>query len=189
MSIENNHWVPSIGDPTITGWVTVAVYFIVAVICFKATQTSKHNSEKSIKNLWLFLTLFLIALGINKQLDLQTLFTQISRSLAIEQGWYKDRRMIQISFILLIGLTGIVSIAFLLKTYRNSTSAIKIVLTGCVILFVFILIRASSFHHMDAFINLKLAEIKMNGLFEIAGLTIIGFGALKYLQEMRANCT
>lgn len=180
MSIKNNHWVPSIGDPTIIGWVTVAVYFIVAVICLKAAFTS--NSEKSIKNFWLFLTFFLIALGINKQLDLQTLFTQIGKSIAIEQGWYKNRRLVQLGFIILIGLIGVTSIALLLKIYKNSTSAIKISLIGYIILFAFILIRASSFHHMDTFIS-----IKMNWLLELGGLATIGIGSFQYSQAKNTN--
>jgi len=43
MSVENGKWIPGIGDPTIIGWITVAVYFIVALICLKAAFTS--NSE------------------------------------------------------------------------------------------------------------------------------------------------
>lgn len=192
MSIENNHWVPSIGDPTIIGWVTVAIYFIVAVICLKAAFTSKldgnqnkSNQEKSIKTFWLFLTFFLIALGINKQLDLQSLLTQIGKDLAIAQGWYKDRRVVQMGFIILIGLLGVTGSAILLKIYWNANTAIKIAFTGSVILFVFILMRASSFHHMDIFINMKLAGMRMNGILELGGLAIIGTGGFRYFYSKK----
>jgi len=183
MSIENGRWVPSIGDPTIIGWVTVAVYFIVAIICLKATFTS--SSEKSIKNFWLFLTFFLIALGINKQLDLQSLLTQIGKGIAIEQGLYKDRHIVQAGFIILIGLLGVTALTFLIKTYRNTNFSIKTALTGCVILFSFILIRASSFHHMDIFINMKLVGVKMNWLLELGGLAIIGVGGFRYFYNKK----
>ena len=183
MSIENGRWVPGIGDPTITGWITVAVYFIVAIICLKATLAS--SSEKSIKNFWLFLTFFLIALGINKQLDLQSLLTQIGKGIAIEQGWYKNRHIVQLDFIILIGLIGVTGIALLLKIYKNSSSAIKIALMGCVILFAFIFIRASSFHHMDIFINTRLAGVKMNWLFELGSLAIIGLGGFQYFHSKK----
>ena len=183
MSIENGRWVPGIGDPTIIGWVTVAVYFIVAIICLKAAFTS--NYEKPIKNFWLFLTLFLIALGINKQLDLQSLLTQIGKDMAISQGWYKDRRLVQAGFIILIGLLGITALTFLIKTYRNANFSIEIALTGCIILFSFILIRASSFHHMDIFINMKLVGVKMNWLLELGGLAIIGLGGFRYFYSKK----
>ena len=181
MSIENGRWVPSIGDPTIIGWVTVAVYFIVAVICLKAAFTS--NSEKSIKNFWLFLTFVLIALGINKQLDLQILLTQIGKGIAIEQGWYKNRRAVQAGFIIFIGLTGVSTLIFMIKTYRNINSSVNIALTGCIILFSFILTRASSFHHMDILINMKLADIRVNEILELGGISIIGIGGIRYLYN------
>ena len=183
MSIENGRWVPSIGDPTIIGWVTVVTYFIVAIICLKAAFTS--SSEKSIKNFWLFLTLCLIALAINKQLDIQSLFTQIAKDTAISQGWYKDRRLVQIGFIILIGLLGITALTIIIRTYRNTSSSVKIALAGCVILFVFILVRASSFHHMDIFINMKFAGVKMNWLLELGGLTIIGTGGFRYFYSKK----
>lgn len=68
MGVNAGRWTPSIGDPTIIGWVTVVVYFIVASICLKAALKAKLDSDKTIKNLWLFLTVFLIALGINNNL-------------------------------------------------------------------------------------------------------------------------
>lgn len=188
MSIESDRWVPGIGDPTVIGWVTVAVYFVVALISLKATFLSQQNNlakcnsrqDKSIKVFWLFLTFFLIALGINKQLDLQSLLTQIGRDIAKSHGWYKDRRLFQTGFIILIGVIGITSLTLLIRTYRNTCYSIKIALTGCAILFIFILIRASSFHHMDIFINMKLIGIKMNWLLELGSLAIIGLGGYRY---------
>lgn len=181
MSIENGRWAPSIGDPTVMGWVTVAVYFTVAIICLKAATT--ENANKSEKHFWFYLTFFLIALGINKQLDLQSLLTQTGKDLAIAQGWYKDRRFMQMGFIILIGLLGVTGTIVLLKTYRNAKTSIKIALVGCIILFVFILARASSFHHMDIFINFKFIGVKMNWLLELGGLAIIGTGSYQYWRN------
>lgn len=181
MSIENNHWVPSIGDPTLIGWLTVAVYFIVALIFLKATVISKNDNP--IKVLWGFLTLSLIFLGINKQLDLQTLFTLIGKSLAIEQGWYQYRKITQITFIVLVGLIGTTGLILLFKKYKSTSFEIKIILIGCMVLFSFILIRASSFHHMDVFINMKIIGARMNAILELGGLSIIAAGVLKYLYK------
>ena len=181
MGIENGRWVASIGDPTVMGWITVAVYFTVAIICLKAATT--ENANKSEKHFWFYLTFFLMALGINKQLDLQSLLTQTGKDLAIAQGWYKDRRFIQMGFIILIGLLGVTGTIILLKTYRNANTAIKIAFVGCIILFVFILMRASSFHYMDIFINKELAGVRMNGILELGGLAIIGVGGFLYFYN------
>ena len=187
MSIENGRWVPSIGDPTIIGWVTVVAYFFVAVLCLKAAFTpninESSNTKNSIKTFWLLLSFFLIALGINKQLDFQTLLTQIGRDLAKSQGWYEYRRIFQLVFIIEIGLVGIVALTAFNKTYRNTCSSIKTALTGCIILFVFILMRASSFHHIDILINIKLAGIKMNWILELGGLAVIGIAGYRYTKN------
>ena len=185
MTVENGRWAPGIGDPTVIGWITVIVYFSVAVICLKAALTPAQNNnqkqEKSIKTLWFFLTLFLIALGINKQLDFQTLLTQIGRDIAVEQGWYEKRRVVQLYFVSMIGIMGILALTFLIRTYRDTCASIKIALAGCIILFVFIVIRASSFHHVELFIDMKLAGVKMNWLLELGSLAIIGSGAYRYM--------
>ena len=52
------------------------------------------------------MTWLVCALGVNKQLDLQTLFTQLARDLAMAQGWYEERRRYQVAFIIAIGLLG-----------------------------------------------------------------------------------
>ena len=178
MNIENGRWAPGIGDPTIVGWVTFFVYFAVAVICIKAAITA--DSKKPEKQFWLYLTIFLIALGINKQLDLQSLLIQIGRDIAIAQGWYKDRQIFQIFFILLLGLSGITGIFILIKKYCCTNNAIKIAFIGCATLFVFILIRASIFQHIDILLNIKLADIRVYGALELGGLVIIAIGGNRY---------
>lgn len=190
MSANNIRWSPGIGDPSLIGWVTFGLYFIVALICLKSalvSSTEKHSttlySAKPLKTFWLVLTFLLIFLGINKQLDLQTLLTQIGRNISLYQGWYEYRRPVQFIFILTIGLLGVTTLAFLIKTYRDTCSSIKIALTGCVILYVFIIIRASSFHHMDIFSDFKFITIKINSLLEIGGIVIIGVGGYKYAKQ------
>ena len=191
MSIENERWVPGIGDPTIIGWVIVALYFVVALICIKAVFVSVNNkqhetihdnfpSEKSIQLFWLSLVFILILLGINKQLDIQTLFVQIGRDMAKLHGWYEYRRMIQLIFITFIGIIGISTLTILIRTYRNSPSAVKVSLLGSIILFTFILLRASSFYHIGDLINIDLSSIRINEILELGGLIIIGVGGYQF---------
>ena len=114
------------------------MYFIVALICLKAAfisklDNNKSNQENSIKNFWLLLTFFLITLGINKQLDLQTLITQVGRSITISFGWYDNRHLIQLIFIFLISCSGILTLIILIKILYKSCVSIKASLLGCAI--------------------------------------------------------
>jgi len=122
-------WTPTIGDPTFVGWLTVAAYFLVGALCLRAFMAEKSGKSRPYlasifalvrvmkrswpapplparrAGIWLVISGLMFALGVNKQLDLQTLLTDLARALAHYQGWYDDRHPIQIFFILLM-LTG-----------------------------------------------------------------------------------
>jgi hypothetical protein len=103
--------------------------------------------------LWTTLAALLLLLSINKQLDLQTLLTQIGRDLAKSQGWYEQRRIVQewfIGGIVFGGMAGLCVIAWLFRGcfWRNALA-----LVGMLILIRFVVIRAASFHHVDGFLG------------------------------------
>ncbi len=102
------NWSPKIGDPTVMGWVTVAAYFLAAWLSYRAYRAAHEDVEPhpGVRRLWALLTGALVLLGINKQLDLQTAFTETGRWLAHSQGWYDDRRPVQAVFIALFCLLG-----------------------------------------------------------------------------------
>src|SRR5687768_5262697 len=88
---EANQWHPGIGDPTFMGWVTVAMYFLAALLCARAAFALPPRSLKSQERVfWFFLCVVLLFLGVNKQLDLQTWLTLTGKRVAIAQGWYEQ---------------------------------------------------------------------------------------------------
>ena len=96
----NDRWQPGIGDPTFMGWLTVFAYFSACILCWKAALKARRVGSAgfwSRENLfWLLFSCFMLLLGINKQLDLQTWFTLFSKHLAQEEGWYEERRVFQL---------------------------------------------------------------------------------------------
>src|SRR3954468_15751872 len=82
--IIDGQWRPGIGDPTLLGWTTVVAYFAAALACGR-TAAAKGGRPTPF---WSLLSLLLVFLGFNKQLDLQSVLTEIGRRLAREQGWY-----------------------------------------------------------------------------------------------------
>ncbi|MGB5076176.1 MAG: hypothetical protein WBO17_01695, partial [Sphingorhabdus sp.] len=102
-------WQPGIGDPSFMGWLTVIAYFGAAFLSFRAaiianTKSVDHRSPANTEQIfWFAMTVILIFLGINKQLDLQSLFTAVAREIAKSQDWYSDRRVYQILFIKFLG--------------------------------------------------------------------------------------
>jgi hypothetical protein len=167
-------WRPGIGDPTIGGWVTVVLYFLAVWSTYK-TYRSIYSPKEGW--LWLLISLMFVALGINKQLDLQTAFTEIGRIVAFEQGWYAERQTVQIWFIVGVAIASLlIAIGLLILAYDTSFAA-WIALMGMVIVLAFVLIRAASFHHIDQFIGERILGLKWNWVLEMGGISIVLFGS------------
>ncbi len=181
-------WSPGIGDPSVMGWLTVLAYFICAFKALRVTRNYELIFNAPIlrqKWLWAALTAAMVFLGINKQLDLQTLFTATARWLALEQGWYAERRSMQIAFIATIGVLGLVSMCFLLFFYRASIKRHLLAIVGICLLLVFVFARATSFHQMDHIIGMQLLGLKLNWVLELGGIALIYINARKLLWQRR----
>ena len=88
----DDRWSPQIGDPTVAGWGTVVAYAVCAVLGFMALTRAQDKRERIF---WGLVTLAMLSLGVNKQLDLQSMLTAAGRCLSQLQGWYEERRVFQ----------------------------------------------------------------------------------------------
>src|SRR4051812_27007007 len=90
-------WHAGIGDPTVIGWVTAAAYAVAAWLALKTgLQTGpKDVANRGRRRLGLGGAGLMAFPGPNKQLDLQTLFTDIGPFFAVDEGWYEGRRGVQ----------------------------------------------------------------------------------------------
>lgn len=173
-------WTPKIGDPDITGWVTVLVYVACLVL---AVQVVRRRPGGAARGLWIGIAVLMAALAVNKQLDLQTALTATGRCMARAQGWYDNRALVQLGFI--VGLVAIV-VAVLIgaaKSLRGQMRKNGLALLGLAILCCFVLVRAVGFHHVDSLISMNFANIKFNFWFENAGLVLIAINAWLLLRR------
>jgi len=163
------------------GWVTVAAYLAVAVLC-GAVARRGH-----LVWFWGGLAVVLVLLGINKQLDLQSLGTQMARDLARQQGWYARRRGVQQVFVLGVLATGVVFLGAMTYLLRGTWKRTGLALFGLVFLFAFVLIRAASFNRVDMLIGVQIGGLKMNWILELGSLLLIGLGAAWNLRDHGAR--
>ena len=180
-------WRPEIGDPTVVGWVTVVVYIVAAGMSVAMFSRSKQLFAyhyypgiviRKQQLFWLIFTIVLAFLAVNKQLDLQSLFTEIGRCVAKEQGWYNTRRGVQTAFILGMGVMGIAAILLLFLYFRQILKDNWLAIVGFCLLVTFVFMRAASFHHFDEFIHSRIFGMKMNWILELFGLVCICAAAL-----------
>lgn len=175
-------WSPGIGDPTIGGWVTVALYAGVAWSCLRILHLESKRQLMMSTNerlIWRLLMLGMIFLGINKQLDLQSALTEMARIMAIEQGWYSNRRQYQEAFIAAVPVAGLTALAAMLILVWDAPRPTLWACAGAAGLMVFIAIRATSFHHIDEILGWHLVGLPLNWVLEMGSLILLGASARK----------
>lgn len=175
----NGRWEPGIGDPTVAGWITVATYAVAMVLCYRCYRKMPAGPERQF---WLGVTLVMTLLGINKQLDLQTWFTQFGRDMALEHGWYQRRRMVQVVFIGWLVLLGVVTHQWLFDWLKHLSHHARRAATGLLVLTIFVVVRATSFHHVDRLLGISLDGLRVNVLLELGGIGLIVLAARACLR-------
>lgn len=173
-AIRDGDWHPGIGDPNWTGWLTVLAY--VAAAACAVRQYRKHRKLGMDAKFWLMLTALLLFLGINKQLDLQSWFTEVMKQSAVAHGWYAQRRIYQYAFVVMAGAAMLFLLLILRLRLASSWRRFKLTWLGLVLLGNFIIIRMASFHHVDIFINQYVLGVKLNAWLELSALLLVMLG-------------
>jgi len=128
---------------------------------------------------WGGLAFGLLFLGINKQLDLQSLFTAVVKIVAYEQGWYAIGQRAQVYFILVMGLVSLVLLASLAWQMRHQWRRYWLILLGLLFLARFIIVRAASFYAVPLpELSRLTGGIKVTWLLEILGSFLIAVAAI-----------
>jgi len=170
-------WSPGIGDPTVMGWVTVAAYAGATVLCAFAARGAESANGKRSGWFWLSLAVVYLLLGINKQLDLQSLLTEIGRISAHAGGWYEQRRVIQLVFIAGVIAAGAVGWFGLMMTAPWRSWPRSLALLGTTFLIGFVIVRAASFNRVDALLGTTWLGMRGNWLLELPGILLTAGGA------------
>lgn len=186
------------GDPRAGGWLIFFSYFAVAVLCTRAFQASLigsrlagdyPNPERRTKDrkaayrasflFWGIVIALFVFLGINKQIDLQTWLTEVGRRIAIAQGWYEQRATVQTIFVLTIAVTGVVTLAVLLKLTRDLLPRHVLAFAGLALLAVFLIVRAASFHALGPAMDYQFVGMRLSWYLEISGIFAVGTCAIR----------
>jgi hypothetical protein len=136
-------WHLQAGDPTPTGWMITGLYLAVTIAC--AVHAAAMPGTRHRKG-WSMLALVLLLMGINKQLDLQTDFNAFGRMFLLSHGWYVFR---QTGKKLIVAGTFVSGSILMMLTAWKMKWVLRhywLVITGILMLFSFIILRASSLY-------------------------------------------
>jgi hypothetical protein len=168
------HWRPQIGDPTLMGWFTVWAYAAAGLL---ALLTARPRGGAPWNKAWLTVAVGLAFLCVNKQLDLQSLLTDLGRELFRSLGLYEARRTFQKLFVFAaLGLAA-AGAGWVTWHYRAFCGRNRLLVAGLFFLLTFIVVRAISFHHVDKFLGTRVAGMKLNWMLELTGIGLVAAAA------------
>ena len=173
-------WRPSIGDPDFMGWLITGSYLFGALVAWLVVLPLDRE-EKEVGRFWKLIAVLMTFLGINKQLDLHVLLTEMARQASKAGGWFEQRRVVQLWFIVVMGSLAIaVFLGFALR-YRELFRRFPLAFGGVIFLLSFIVIRGASFHHFDQILLVNYFGMRVNQLMELTGIYLVVFAGI---QEM-----
>lgn len=172
------------GHLTALGWITFALYMVAAVLSFRGAIIARAHNSAAIGRIWNWLGAILAVLGLNKQLDLQTLLIEFGRLVARREHLYEYR--IELHALFFLGfIVGIIAVLVLLIVrlpvqIRCFGRQLPLAAIGCILVCVYIVIRAASIDHVDQMMRLDFERIPFLWLLEASGLTLIIVQALRH---------
>jgi hypothetical protein len=172
-------WQFRLDNPTILGWTVVAAYLTAAFFCCRAALKSPDASPRSFACVWWLTAAGLTFLGINKQLNLQTLMIVIGRNVSSAGQWYGERRRVQLAFSAIFAACTLGALAWFSWRFREFFKNNHLALAGTAILVVFVVLRAATINHTDAFLRVNLKDEHWAWVLEIAGSILIAINALQ----------
>lgn len=178
-------WTPAIGDPTLLGWTITLAYAIAtwmalraAAVAMRARATGsprngRHDSRQReyLVRFWCFVACVVAVLCVNKQLDLQTLFTESAREIAKSGGWYRERKSVQVTLLaVLFGLSVLLAL-WMLWILRPSLQRVWMAICGLVVLAAYVAMRGTSHHAVDQV--LSAGPVPLRNSLELIGIALI----------------
>lgn len=184
----DGRWEIGIGDPTPMGWITVAAYAAAAVLAWRNVGAARRTAVP--ESFWIALTVLMVVLGVNKQLDLQTWLSHVGRDMALEQGWYEQRRVVQAVFVAALAGGALATVLWARRQWHTLWHEYRAAFVGACVLLAFIVIRAASFHHIDMILRSDLGATALHRVLEVVGVLIVAAGsawwhAMHYLRVKR----
>jgi hypothetical protein len=187
-AIKEGYWIRYAGDFTFTGWFITAIYFIVFLLCILYLSKLNKNPakhEKPYVHFRIFLTGCIFLLGLNKQIDIQLLITDIGRTYSQAHGWYETRKYFQVEFLAVFSTIGLGLFFILCKALKNIWRSVFLPVTGLFILFSFVIIKASSLHILEHYFDKRIGGFNLFDISELTGLLCIGLSLI--ITDRRFN--
>lgn len=178
----DGRWVPGVGDPTPVAWVVVGIYVLAIVAAGRNLVVARRSGQPA--DFWGLLAVLLLLLGVNKQLDLQTWFIETGRDLALAQGWYEWRRIVQWIFVAMLLAAMVFSILRVRERWADLWHQYRLACAGVCLLLVFVFLRAANFQHVDELVGIEVGGGRRTKALEPLALLLIAWACDRWHRRI-----
>ena len=162
------------GDATPLGWLITVGYLLTAVRSILAARAAKSFRSEATAHPWWWIAGFALLLGINKQMDFQTLFIEWGRAASRSLGAYEHRRLIERGFLIVAGISVLLLMAHWIRHYRGFVRGHWLLFCGVAVILVRCGLRAAGILHAGDETDDALPRL---GLIEALGVSLMLAGA------------
>ena len=162
-----------LGDPTPLGLAMTALYVLAsALLLTLALRRSGWGQGERL--LWSAVGLGLVALTLNKQLDLQQSVIWTGRCVARAEGWFEQRLVFQRLFGSAMLLLMALGLGWLVWKCRLALAANRVLLVGLVLLSLFVALQIARFEQLAGGLGQVIFQLRLHRILEgVALLTLI----------------
>lgn len=183
-ALRETHWQPTIGDPTVLGWLTAVCYGLAALACLvcwhRRSRLIDQARQKRFGLFWLLLGLAMAVLAINKQLDLQGLVHATGRNMAIRQGWFDRRHEAERIVLIAVGVIGLLSVGVILLVMRGLWLRVRLSVCGVALLAGFAVLRTAELLSPGRISQAQLVgPIYVSHALELVAVAVVIVGAVQ----------
>jgi hypothetical protein len=172
-------WGSTISDPSFMAWFTAGSYFACAIMAFIAILTNQMGGRRPIF-FWSVISLFMIFLGVTKQIDLQPLFTDVGRQIAKA---FDQWQISQIWLIVAFGSTALVAFLSFAIIMRGMFRRFIFAFIGIFFLLSFIFLKVASIYHFDEILGFAPLGAKINFVLMLTGIYLILVAGIREIRE------
>ncbi len=174
------------GDFTVLGWATTGLYFVAAYLSYQSYRhyyrlpftPDTHTHRRG----WALHLLFMSALGINKQLDLQTLIIRGGRDLVVALRLFQYHRTVQVAVFVGAAVFVFGSIFFSLPIFLRAKPPLRVGFWGLGVVAAYVMCRVALFQKISSKVGTELIHY-----VEPIGILMICYGA--WLERVTAKST
>lgn len=152
------------------GWIVTGAYFVAAIVALIAARRAELRAFSIV------CALVSIALGANKQLDLQTHVIALGRRATFALGLYEHRDLLHVLFPILVGAALLVALAIAVHLYWPHRRAIAPVIAGFALLAIFVVLRVALFSHLERVLGWTWLESGLSSILELLAIAVIAIG-------------